>query len=70
MIDSCALLALFATCFKDGLVFSFFKGVRLTYKVIVGGAPVSREYAQEVGADGYAEDANKAVELAKTLMEA
>jgi methanogenic corrinoid protein MtbC1 len=36
--------------------------------VIVGGAPVSQEYADRIGADGYAEDAPKTVRLARRLM--
>lgn len=37
-------------------------------KVIVGGAPVTEEWAEEIGADGYGSDALDAVELAKNLM--
>ncbi|MCB8815940.1 MULTISPECIES: cobalamin B12-binding domain-containing protein [Desulfosporosinus] len=37
-------------------------------KVIIGGAPVSQEYADTIGADGYAPDAGSAVELCKRLM--
>ena len=37
-------------------------------KICVGGAPVSAEYAKEIGADGYAADAATAVELFKTLL--
>ena len=36
---------------------------------MVGGAPVTQEYADAVGADGYAADASTAVRLAKTLIE-
>ncbi|MFQ5606026.1 MAG: corrinoid protein [bacterium] len=36
-------------------------------KIIVGGAPVSKEYAQDIGADAYGFDAAKAVEIAKEL---
>jgi len=43
-------------------------GLRDKVKVIVGGAPVSREFAQEIGADGYADDARSAVEIARELM--
>jgi 5-methyltetrahydrofolate--homocysteine methyltransferase len=39
-------------------------------KVMVGGAPVTLEYAQEIGADGYAADAPRAVELARRLLAA
>ena len=42
-------------------------GLRDRVKVMVGGAPVSQRYAEEIGADGYAEDAVGAVELARKL---
>lgn len=38
-------------------------------KIIVGGAPVTQAYADEIGADGYAEDAATAVELCKKLID-
>jgi 5-methyltetrahydrofolate--homocysteine methyltransferase len=37
-------------------------------KICVGGAPISAEYAREIGADGYAADAASAVELFKRLL--
>jgi len=43
------------------------KGLRDKYKVLVGGAPASRKWAEEIGADGYAENAVAAVKLAKSL---
>lgn len=43
-------------------------GLRPGVKVMVGGAPVTRAWAEEIGADGYSEDAISAVELAKSLM--
>jgi len=43
-------------------------GLRDQVKVMVGGAPVSAKFAQEIGADGYAPDAASAVELAQGLM--
>jgi len=42
--------------------------MREQVKVIVGGAPVSQEWAETIGADGYAEDAVGAIELAKHLL--
>jgi len=45
-------------------------GLRARVKVMVGGAPVSRKWADEIGADGYAKDAMSAVALARELMEA
>jgi len=44
-------------------------GLRSQVKVMVGGAPVSRGWAAEIGADGYAKDAMSAVALARQLME-
>jgi corrinoid protein of di/trimethylamine methyltransferase len=43
-------------------------GIRDQVKVIVGGAPVSQEWADSIGADGYAEDAVGAIELARRLL--
>jgi len=43
-------------------------GLRQQVKIMVGGAPVSRGWANEIGADGYAEDAIGAVLLAKQLV--
>lgn len=42
-------------------------GLRDKVKVIVGGAPVTERYAQQIGADGYAPDASRAVALAKSM---
>ena len=44
-------------------------GIRNDVIVMVGGAPVTQEYADAVGADGYAADASTAVRLAKDLIE-
>ena len=44
-------------------------GLRDKVIVMVGGAPVTQEYADAVGADGYASDASQAVRLAKQLIE-
>ena len=43
-------------------------GLREKVKVMVGGAPVTRAFADEIGADGYAPDAASAVELARSLV--
>jgi len=40
-------------------------GVREQVKVLVGGAPVTPQFAEEIGADGYGETANAAVALAR-----
>lgn len=42
-------------------------GIRGSVKVMIGGAPVTQKFSDEIGADGYAPDAASAVDLAKTL---
>jgi 5-methyltetrahydrofolate--homocysteine methyltransferase len=37
-------------------------------KIVIGGAPVTPEYAREIGADGYAPDAGSAVDTAMALL--
>ena len=43
-------------------------GIRRQVKVMIGGAPVSQGFADEIGADGYSDNANTAVSVAKELM--
>jgi len=43
-------------------------GLRTQVKVLIGGAPVSQQYAEAIGADGYSENANGAVGLVKVLL--
>jgi corrinoid protein of di/trimethylamine methyltransferase len=43
-------------------------GLRDRFKVMVGGAPVTQAWAQEIGADGYAKDAFSAIHVAKDLL--
>ena len=45
------------------------EGLRSQVKIMVGGAPVTRRWAEEIGADGYAKDAMSAVTLAQELMQ-
>jgi 5-methyltetrahydrofolate--homocysteine methyltransferase len=45
-------------------------GMRGTVKVMIGGAPVTQKYADEIGADGYSSNANAAVALARKLVAA
>ncbi len=44
------------------------RGLRDKYIVIIGGSPTSMEYAEEIGADGWADDAIEAVDLIKNLL--
>jgi len=43
-------------------------GLREQVKVLIGGVPASQEWAAEIGADGYAENASEAVEVARRLV--
>ncbi|MDG5776516.1 corrinoid protein [Haloarculaceae archaeon H-GB2-1] len=45
------------------------KGLRVNVKVMVGGAPTSPEWRDEIGADGYGDNADAAVKRAKNLLE-
>jgi methylmalonyl-CoA mutase cobalamin-binding domain/chain len=44
------------------------KGIRSGVRVLVGGAPVNRKFADDIGADGYAPDAGEAVSVARDLV--
>jgi len=44
------------------------KGLRDRVKIVVGGAPISEQFAQSIGADGYTPEAGSAVELVKKLV--
>lgn len=43
-------------------------GLRDQVKIIIGGAPISQDFADDIGADGYSEDASTAVELCDRMM--
>lgn len=45
-------------------------GIRKQTKVIIGGAPITQQYADEIGADGYGDNASTAVALARKLVAA
>ncbi len=42
-------------------------GMRDHVKVLIGGAPVTRQFAEEIGADGYGDSASQAVSLARSF---
>jgi 5-methyltetrahydrofolate--homocysteine methyltransferase len=72
-VDVIGLSALLTTTMghmKDALNALDAAGKRSKVKVIVGGAPVTEEFARQIGADGYAPDASRAVALAKSLISA
>jgi 5-methyltetrahydrofolate--homocysteine methyltransferase len=43
-------------------------GLRDSVKIVVGGAPVTQEYAESIGADGFASDASSAVTMTESLL--
>ncbi len=45
-------------------------GVRDKTRVMIGGAPITQQYADEIGADGYGDNASSAVSLARKLVKA
>lgn len=64
-----ALSALLTTTMVNmGKTITAVKGLRAGVKVIVGGAPVTDSFAKEIGADGYAPDASRAVDISKQLL--
>ncbi len=44
------------------------EGIREKVKVVIGGAPITQSYADEIGADGYAADAGSAVDVVKKIL--
>lgn len=60
------------TMVKMGATIDAFKeaGLRDSVRILVGGAPVTAAYADQIGADGYAPDAAAAVDVAKKLLAA
>ena len=63
-----ALLTTTMPAMKETIVALEQAGVRSRVKVIIGGAPVTEAYAREIGADGFASDASRAVTLSKSLV--
>ena len=63
-----SLLSTTTTAQRDAIETLKAEGLRDNVKILVGGAVVSREWSIEIGADGYAEDANAAVQVAKEVM--
>jgi 5-methyltetrahydrofolate--homocysteine methyltransferase len=63
-----ALLTTTMSYMKDVIAGLEQEGIRNRYIVMVGGAPLNEEFAQEIGADAYCRDAATAVEIAKKLV--
>jgi 5-methyltetrahydrofolate--homocysteine methyltransferase len=68
VIAMSALLTTTMISMKDILKAMEAGGVRDQVKAMIGGAPVTQSYADEIGADGYAPDAASAVDKAKELL--
>jgi 5-methyltetrahydrofolate--homocysteine methyltransferase len=68
LIGISALMTTSMIGMKDVVDIAKKEGIRA--KIMVGGGPVSEEYAKKIGADGYGQDAKEAVDLAIRLMEA
>ncbi len=68
VIGMSALLTVTMLSMKDTLELLEEEGLRSKVKVMIGGAPISQEFADEIGADGFALDAASAAELCKKLM--
>lgn len=63
-----ALLTTTMPALKDTVDAIVASGLRDTVKIMVGGAPVTQAFADDIGADGYSEDAASAAILAKKLL--
>jgi 5-methyltetrahydrofolate--homocysteine methyltransferase len=68
LVGMSALLTTTMTSMRETVDALVEAGVRDSVKIMLGGAPVTDAYAQEIGADGYAADAAGAVDLARRLM--
>ena len=64
-----ALLTTTMPAMKEGIDALNAAGARADVKVMIGGAPVTQNYADEITADGYAPDAASAVDTAKELLQ-
>ena len=69
IIGMSALLTTTQTAMKTVIELLREQGLNAKIRTIVGGAPVSKEFAREIGADAYAYDAASAVECVRQLME-
>jgi len=68
IVGMSALLTTTMTAMKEALNALEEAGLRDKVKVIVGGAPVSQEFADQIGADAYGSDAMAAKELCEKLV--
>ena len=64
-----ALLTTTMTVMKNVIAALEEAGIRQQTKVMIGGAPITQQYADEIGADGYSDNASAAVSLVRKLTE-
>lgn len=68
MVGLSALLTTTISSMKETIDALKEAGLRQQVKVMVGGAPISQDYANQIGADGYSADAGSAPRVAKSLV--
>lgn len=69
LVGMSALLTTTMTSMKNTIQAIEQAGKRSQVKIMIGGAPVTENFSKQIGADGYAEDASKAVAVAKLLID-
>jgi len=70
IIAMSALLTTTMTSMKTTIDAINSAGIRPQVRIMIGGAPVTQKYADEIGADGYSSNANGAVALVRKLQTA
>jgi methanogenic corrinoid protein MtbC1 len=70
IIAMSALLTTTMTSMKTTIDAINSAGIRQQVRIMIGGAPVTQKYADEIGADGYSSNANGAVALVRKLQAA
>lgn len=70
IVGMSSLLTTTMMAMKDTIEALKEEGVRNDVKVIIGGTPITQDFADEIGADAYAPDATTATDLAKELLSA
>jgi len=68
LVGLSALLTVTMTAMKTIIEAFEAAGIRNRVKILVGGAPLSADYAREIGADGYADNATAAVRVAQEMV--
>jgi 5-methyltetrahydrofolate--homocysteine methyltransferase len=68
IVGMSALLTTTMMTMKDTVDLLTEEGLREGVKIVIGGAPVSKAFAEQIGADGYAPDAASAIDVCKSLV--